>query len=266
MFDSIDRGTETALQESVNQPNLEEHVDTFADLRRYPGTDDQWTAAEYIVDTLDEYDLDVTLQTISAYTSIPEAASVTVTSPVRHEIDDAITTAFSANTPLTGVSGEVVHIETVLDSLAALAHVKEKIVFTRGLPSPAPIRMLDRAGAAAVIFESLTPNYLHEMIVSPVWGTPSVDNVDELPNLPVVEIHQNDGNQLADQLESNRVEATIETQTATDVRELPCPVARVDGTESDRYFLVGNHIDSWHEGVTDNACRRRDNGTRTGVR
>lgn len=253
MLAPIDRSTETELQEAVDRSELEAHVDAFADLRRYPGTDDQWTAAEYVVETLDGYGVDAALETVTGYTSVPENASVTVTSPVRREIDDAITTAFSASTPVAGVSGAIVRVEALPDDAEALAHVSGKVVFTRGLPSPEPVRRLEAAGAAAVIFESPTPGHLHEMVVSPVWGTPSVDEANELPSIPVAEIHRSDGEWLADRLASGRVEATVETQTATEVRELPCPVATVEGTESDRYFLVGNHIDSWHEGVTDNA-------------
>jgi Zn-dependent M28 family amino/carboxypeptidase len=34
---------------------------------------------------------------------------------------------------------------------------------------------------------------------------------------------------------------------------VPNPVGRIDGTESDRYLIVGNQVDFWFEGITDNA-------------
>lgn len=249
MFDSIDRISESALCNRVAEQRLRKHVDEFADLRRYPGTDDQWAAAEYIVDTLEGYGVDVTMETLEAYTSVPEDASVTVTTPMHHRIDDAITTAFSANTPESGVSGELV----VAESLTDLGDVSGDVVLTRTLPTPAAVQELDDTGAAAVVFESVTPDHLHEMIVSPIWGTPSVDDADALPELPVVEVTQSGGKWLRERAAGDDVEVTVHTQTTTGLTELPCPVGRVEGTESDRAFVVGNHIDSWHEGVTDNA-------------
>jgi len=253
VIDTVDRTTEDELVGEIDRDALVSHIDALADLRRYPGTDDQWEAAEYIVDELSADGVDVELQTIEAYTSVPVSASVTVTSPVREEFDDAITTAFSASTPPGGVSGELVAVESVGHSAADLPDLSGKIVFTQGLPTPGAVRAIDEAGARAAVFESPTEGELHEMIVSPIWGSPSVDDADELPDLPVAEIHQTDGEWLAERVAGDDVEVAVETQARTEQRELPCPVARIEGTESDRYTVVGNHIDSWHEGVTDNA-------------
>ena len=249
MFDAIDRETERTLRDHVNVERLETDVDTFADLRRYPGSEDQWTAAEYVVDTLEGDGIDVTLRTVEAYTSVPEAASVTIMSPKHATIEDAITTAFSANTSPGGVSGPAVTVESATDP----GDVAGSMVLTRGLPTPEKVLTLESAGAKAVVFESPTADYLHEMIVSPVWGTPAAGNIDRLPDLPVAEIRQSDAEPLGNLVAGDDVELTVETRTRTELTDLPCPVARVDGTESDRYTLVGNHIDSWHEGVTDNA-------------
>ncbi|WP_049979410.1 M28 family peptidase [Halolamina rubra] len=253
MIDTVDRTTEDGLVGEIDRSALEAHIDALADLRRYPGTDDQWEAAEYIVDELGADGVDVELQTVEAYTSVPVSATVTVTSPVREVFEDAITTAFSASTPPGGVSGELVAVDAVGHSATDLPDLSGKIVFTEGLPTPGAVRAIDEAGAQAAVFQSPTEGQLHEMIASPIWGSPSVDDVDELPDLPVAEIHQRDGAWLAERLAGDDVAVTVETQARTEQRELPCPVARIEGTESDRYTVVGNHIDSWHEGVTDNA-------------
>jgi len=253
VIDTVDRTKEAELAEEIDRDALETHIDALADLRRYPGTEDQWEAAEYIVDELDTEGVDVELQTLEAYTSVPESAVVTVTSPVQEEFDDAITTAFSASTPPGGVSGELVAVDSIDYSTTDLPDVEGKVVFTQGLPTPGAVRTIDDAGARAAVFQSPTEGELHEMIVSPIWGSPSLDDVDELPDLPVAEIHQADGEWLAERLAGDDVEVAVDAQARTEQRELPCPVARVPGTESDRYTVIGNHIDSWHEGVTDNA-------------
>ncbi len=253
VIDTVDRTTEDGLVGEIDRSALEAHIDALADLRRYPGTDDQWEAAEYIVDELDADGVEVELQTVEAYTSIPVSATVTVTSPVQRAFEDAITTAFSASTPPGGVSGELVAVDAVGHSATDLPDLSGQIVFTEGLPTPGAVRAIDEAGAQAAVFQSPTEGQLHEMIASPIWGSPSVDDVDELPDLPVAEIHQRDGAWLAERLAGDDVAVTVETQARTEQRELPCPVAWIEGTESDRYTVVGNHIDSWHEGVTDNA-------------
>ena len=253
VIDTVDRTTEDGLVGEIDRSALEAHIDALADLRRYPGTDDQWEAAEYIVDELGADGVDVELQTVEAYTSVPVSATVTVTSPVHTVFEDAITTAFSASTPPGGVSGELVAVDAVGHSATDLPDLSGKIVFTEGLPTPGAVRAIDQAGAEAAVFQSPTEGQLHEMIASPIWGSPSVDNVDELPDLPVAEIHQSDGEWLTERLAGDDVAVAVETQARTEQQELPCPVARIEGTESDRYTVVGNHIDSWHEGVTDNA-------------
>ncbi|GAB7095185.1 M28 family peptidase [Halolamina litorea] len=253
VIDTVDRTTEDGLVGEIDRSALETHIDALADLRRYPGTDDQWEAAEYIVDELGAEGVDVELQTVEAYTSVPVSATVTVTSPVHTAFEDAITTAFSASTPPGGVSGELVAVDAVGHSATDLPDLSGKVVFTEGLPTPGAVRAIDQAGARAAVFQSPTEGQLHEMIASPIWGSPSVDDVDELPDLPVAEIHQSDGEWLTERLAGDDVEVAVETQARTEQQELPCPVARIEGTESDRYTVVGNHIDSWHEGVTDNA-------------
>lgn len=249
MFDAIDRSSEIPLREAVDKNELLEHVDAFDGLKRYPGTDDQWNAAEYIFDTLDEYGVSMSMETIEAYTSVPVEATVISSTPKHRRIENAITTAFSASTPESGVSGEVVAVE----SLDELGEVGGKIILVRALPTPTSVRRLEQADVGGVIFESVSPDHLHEMIVSPIWGTPSTDNVAELPEVPVVEVTQSDGEWLRDRALGDDLRVTIHTQTTTELAELPCPIGRIEGTESDRAFLVGNHIDSWHEGMTDNA-------------
>ena len=249
MLDAIDRETETRLVEDIAMDRVTEHVDRLADLRRYPGSDDQWEAAEYVVEALTDEGVDAQLETVTAYTSVPESATVSLTGPIQREFE-AITTAFGANTPAHGVSGPVEEVELGEDPLGDMTGT---IAFARGLPTPGAVGRLERAGAAAAIFASPTPGQRHEMIVSPVWGTPGVDDRQQLPEIPVAEIDHEAGEQLAERAAGADLEATVTATVATDVRELPRPVATVEGTDSDRYLLLGNHIDSWHEGVTDNA-------------
>jgi len=253
MIEPIDRDVENELIDKIDPDKMEKHLDAFTGLKRVSGSEDEWQASEYVVDQLREYGVDAEINEYEGYISVPESASVTVTTPERVELDDVITVAFSASTPPDGVYGDVVWVDDLADLEGAAGSVQDRIVFAKGLPTPDAVRHAEFAGAKALVLESPTEGQIHEMIVSPVWGTPSAGEAGDLPDLPVVEVSQMDGRQLREQLAHGPVKATVAAQVTTKLRTLPCPVGRIDGTESDRYFIVGNHVDSWYEGITDNA-------------
>ena len=253
MIEQVDREADRRLRERVDVDALQQHVDAFDGTERVSGTDDEWEASEYVVETLREYGCEAELLEFEGYISVPEDGRVDVTAPTRRTFDEAITTSFSASTPPSGVSSEVVRIGDVTEETVDAADVEGKIAFTTGLPTPEPITLLEAAGAEAVIYQSSNPDHLHEMIVTPVWGTPGLDNEEAIPDLPVVEITRKAGDWLLDRCDEGPVEATVTTEVTTELATLPCPVGRIAGTESERYMVVGNHVDSWYEGITDNA-------------
>ena len=253
MIEQVDREADRRLRERVDVDALRRHVDAFDGTERVSGTDDEWEASEYVVETLREYGCEAELLEFEGYISVPEDGRVDVTAPTRRTFDEAITTSFSASTPPSGVSSEVVRIGDVTEETVDAADVEGKIAFTAGLPTPEPVTLLEAAGAEAVIYQSPNPDHLHEMIVTPVWGTPGLDDEEAIPDLPVVEITRKAGDWLLDRCDEGPVEATVTTEVTTELATLPCPVGRIAGTESERYMVVGNHVDSWYEGITDNA-------------
>ncbi len=253
MHDAVDRTSEEELRDAVDTDRLREDVDAFEGLERVSGSDAEWEAAEYVIERLEEYDINCDLLTAETLISVPENAQVEVTTPSSRSIDDAITASYGASTPAMGVSGGVVHLPEVSSDTVAGADVEGRIVLTKGLPRPGPVTVLDEAGATAVVYESVDPDQLHEMIVTPVWGTPSMEDCDAIPDLPVVQVRQEDGAWLREQVSGGPLELTVKTTVRTEVTTLPCPVGRIEGTESERYMIIGNHVDSWHEGMTDNA-------------
>ena len=253
MLTPVDRETEAELRERVDVDELDRHVDAFDSTERISGTDGEWAASEYVVETLREYGYSAEIREFEGYISVPENGRLDVTAPTQETFDEAITTSFSASTPPDGVSGEVVRVDEVTEQTVATADLEGKIAFTTGLPTPEPITLFEAAGAEAVVCQSVNPEQLHEMIVTPVWGTPGLDDERSIPDLPVVEITKDAGDWLVDRCDEAPVKATVTTQVTTELTTLPCPVGRVKGTKSDRYMVVGNHVDSWYEGITDNA-------------
>ncbi|WP_129113597.1 M28 family peptidase [Halegenticoccus tardaugens] len=253
MLTPVDREREVKLRDRVDPNELERHVEAFDGLERVSGTSDEWEASEYVVEVLEEYGCDAELLEFESLISVPEAATVDVTVPTRRTFDEAITTSFGASTPPAGVSGEVVRLETVNEETVATANLEGKIAFMTGLPTPNPVRLLENAGVTAIIYQSVNAEHLHEMIVTPVWGTPALSEADEIPDIPVAQVTQSAGDWLLAACEEGPVEATVTTEVTTELVTLPCPVGRIEGSISDRYMVIGNHVDSWYEGITDNA-------------
>jgi hypothetical protein len=248
MLTPIDRETERSLVEEIDPTELERHLDAFDGLHRYPGTEDEREASEYVVETLAGYGVDATLHEHEAYVSVPESAALTVTHPTRRGIEEAITVSFGASTPPSGVSAEL----APLPDAPTAGGTEGRVLLVDGRPNPVLVRRATRAGAVALV--CVSPNeHLYEGIVSPVWGTPSTESAADLPDLPVAEVTRTDGDWLWDRLEGGPVEVTVETSVTTELRTLPCAMGRIEGSGSDRYFVVGNHVDSWYEGITDNA-------------
>jgi len=248
MFDTIDRTTEETVIEAVDRERLVDHVDALDGLSRHSGSRDERAGTDYVADRLREYGVDVEYADYEAYVSDPEDATMQVTAPKRWRVPDeeVITVAFGAATSPAGVHGEVVALLDASEATVAAHDVAGRLVLVSGLPRAGPVKRLAKAGAAAAIFESPTEGHCHEMIVTPVWGTPGIEDEDRIPDLPVIEVSQNVANRLRDALDRGPLAATVETAVTTDCYTLP-------GRESDRYFLIGNHVDSWYEGVTDNA-------------
>lgn len=251
MIDAVDRQSEKDLVELIDTSRMESHLDALEDLPRFSGTEAEWEASEYVVETMRSYGLEAEILEYEAYISRPVSASVEITTPTQRTLEEAITTAFSAATPPGGVHGEVVYTEEITNG--ELPDLSGKVLMTSGLPRPEMVTAAESANAEALIVESPTEGVLHEMIVTPIWGTPSIDNHHNIPDLPIAEITQEDAKWLKECIAAGPTEAAVNSEVTTELTTLPNPVGRLDGLASDRYMVVGNHVDSWYEGLTDNA-------------
>src|SRR3990172_1957593 len=159
------------------------------------------------------------------------------------------------------------------------------------MPSPPPYRAFatERAGAIAQIY--INPDdRLHNMTVTTIWGAPTPETASLLPQNPIVAMRRPDGDGLRDRLARGgkvrgRIDGIVDTrwretgpggaraagggggvgggekggvrmEGIVDARwrKTELVVARVEGgAEKEKFVLIGGHIDSWHEGVTDNA-------------
>lgn len=252
--------------ESLNTEAAWELVNEFVDYVRESGTEDEAKAVAAITRRLGAWGVEHTVHHPRCYISLPRGASVTVV------LNDGETREFAGTTPgfaiPTGEAGiaaspvalQAAHAAGSSSLFAGLAGATEgvdltgKIAVLDGLPMPARIRDLTKAGVAAAVF--ISPGHrVHEGICTPIWGSPDLDTIDQLPTLSAAEITKPDGTWLKEQIAAGTVQSvTVRANLDTGWREIPITVAEIRGTTNpEEFVLVHGHLDSWGEGIGDNA-------------
>lgn len=257
---------EDQFRAALNTDVAWELLNEFTQFVRESGSADEAQAVQAITSRLSAWGVAHTVHRPRCLISLPRGASVTVT------LTDGTTREFSGTTPGfavptgdAGISAAPIVIQAghSTSSGALFADLGEaiagrdltgKIVILDGLPMPARVRDLARAAAAAVIFISPGQN-VHEGICTPIWGSPDLDTIDQLPTLSVAEVNKPDGTWLKEQAAAGTIQQlTVRAHLDTGWREIPITVAEIRGTTNpDEFVLVHGHLDSWGEGIGDNA-------------
>lgn len=213
---------------------------------RLTGTEDERKAFDHIAEQLQSYGLRVLVHEPTCLVSLPISGSIVVGD---EDFPVCITHAFSTSTPEGGVSGELVYAGDGSEAALLTAGAAGKIALTDGLASPGKAHAATRVGALAVV--SISGDHLHEMIVSPVWGSPTPETLGMLPRVPIVSVDSAAGERMKARLERGRVRARVRTTVDTGWRPIPVLVADLD-VENRDYVMFSGHVDSWHYGAMDN--------------
>lgn len=239
-----------APAEWANEVDIDQamqHTAAIAQWVRLSGSDDERKAFDYVDGVLSGYGLETTIYEPTCLVSLPLSGSIQAGDdlPVT-----GITHAFSVSTGPNGVVGELVFAGGGSEDDFRRAGASGKIALTDGLATPNKAHAATTAGVLAVICISGTP--VHEMIVSPVWGSPTTDTLSMVPKVPLVSIDDAQGARLKELLNLDRpVRCRVVTEVDTSWR--PIPVLVADLATSDRnYVMFSGHIDSWHYGAMDN--------------
>lgn len=133
--------------------------------------------------------------------------------------------------------------------------LRGKIALVEGLPIPETAWKLERLGAAGAIFVN-PEDRLNALIVTTLWGGPSLRNQHRIPALPLVEVRQSAGRRLRAMLEEGgRLEARLTADVRTRWKELRLVQAAIPPSNpAGSFVLFGGHIDSWWKGATDEAA------------
>lgn len=227
---------ENRLVASVDRSKLMDYTTNIARWVRLSGTPDELEAVHWVEEQLVAFGLETRILMHDAYISLPGAASLTVDGL---GAIDVITHAMSA--PGSGNS-EIVY--------GPDADATGKILLIDGLATPGAVLAAQGRGARALLV--INDANHHEMIVSPVWGSPTVNDLGRLPKIAAMSIRHADGQRIKERLGRGRLTATYATAVDTRWRQTPILVAELRAPGTSEYVMFSGHLDSWHLGAMDN--------------
>ncbi|CAM5762929.1 M28 family peptidase [Bosea minatitlanensis] len=264
------------LASEVRTVELMSHMREFARWIKLSGTPEEEKAFRYIDKKLTSYGFRTQTILHDAYISLPGDASIEIDG----RIIACITHSHARPSAQGGTNGDVIYVGECGPADIEGRDLKGRILLIDGMAVPQAAYLASRAGAIGQIH--ITPDdYLHEMCVSPIWGSPSVETLDRLPSTVITTISRADGAELRDRLSrGERVSATLHAQVDTGWRQTPILVADLDGPNgaADPFVLFAAHVDTWHYGVMDNGganatmlevariCAQHSDSWRRGIR
>jgi len=235
-------------------------LDRFKDLKRQSGSEDEKKASFYITDRLKDFGITHEILWPEIYLSTPKKAELKI---IGQNIDiNAKTPSYSMSTDEKWVDGELVFASSYRPpyawgefeyKLGFKGNPKGKIVICHGVPSPDKVKdIVDCGGIAAVFIQS--GQRIHEGICTTVWGTPGLDDLQNIDRIPVVSINSPDGNMLTSMIKEGKVRVAVRTYLEEGWKTCPLVLAKIPGyCDREKFILLHGHIDSWHEGIGDNA-------------
>ena len=243
---------ERACLSEVSGDRLMADTRHIAQWIRLSGSPEEAQAFEYVRRQLEAAGLEPQLLSHEALISLPGPASLEVHAPCHAAgTIDCITHSFAAATGPGGVAADLVYVGAGRAADYDGLDVQGRVVLISGLAGPETTREAGRRQAAAQIH--INDDQLHEMILSPVWGSPAVADYPCLPKTPAVSVRAAEGQRLRELLAEGQVRVKLVTEVDTGWRAIPLLVADLPAAgPSQRYVLLSGHLDSWHHGAMDN--------------
>jgi len=258
---------ERSILGEVSVDNEWELLEKFSKLVRVSGTKDEYEAAHYIADKLRSWGVPVSVYEPELYISIPKKAEFEVVEPKRYtpKHSDPAMNPKTSSFSLSGTyEGEIVYIKGKKGpsplsgffefELGDGFDVRGKALLTDGILFPAVAQAAQKRGAAVVVASS-PGKWTHEGIITPVWGTPTLENMNTIPSIISVSISKEDGDYVKQLLSKGPVKVRVTAEVDTQWRKCLIPVAEVKppNYEDGDFILIHGHYDSWHVGIGDNA-------------
>ena len=233
--------------DAVSGPELMATCRLMAERQKLSGSPDELASMQALQAKLDGYGYQTRLLSHDAYISLPAAAAVTIDGTSL----TAITHSFSHPSPKGGLSAPVIYVGDGHPADFAGKDLRGAILLAEGIASPAIADRARRAGALGQLH--ISPHeHLHEMCISPVWGSPGVSTLADLPATVACTISNAEGTALRDRLAAGATPAVV-LHAEVDTAWRPTPILEASiGAEDAPFILFSGHHDTWYFGVMDN--------------
>jgi hypothetical protein len=233
----------------VDAQRLMQTTETIAQWERLSGSEDERKAFDFLQQELENLGFTCVRHHPVCLVSIPIRASLQIVG--QPDSIPCITHSFSVPTPPDGLEIELTDAKSgsVADYQAARA--RGKAVLLDGLATPNTVASAETFGAAAVIHNSGAQ--IHEMTISPVWGSPTPTTMQMLPRIPHISVDQEGAERLRRALSVGPVSVKITAEVETGWKPLPVLIADTPGLgPNTQHVLLSGHVDSWYHGAMDN--------------
>jgi Peptidase family M28 len=234
---------------AIDAAPMMRHLEEFARRIKLSGTPEELESFRYLKATLDGYGFRTDLIQHDAYISLPGRARIEIGS----ETPDCITHSFSCTSAPGGLRATVVYAGRGRTEDFAALDVRGRIVLLESIANPAASLRASQAGAAGQIH--ISPHeHLHEMCISPVWGSPTPETLNNLPRTVVLSVRKAIGDALKHRVQAGEtVEVALHAEVETGWRKTPLLVADLPGpTNESPFVMFSGHHDTWYYGVMDN--------------
>jgi len=250
------------LQQILDEASVDaawEHMEWMS--REVPERISGWPAAkrqaDYLTDQLASYGFSARQDEFPGLVSYPVPGALTLIEPESRTIA-AMTFAHSTSTPQHGLEGDLVYVGAGGERDYEGVDARGKIVLAElsyAPPRPEKTRIATVNGAIGLILinwgDDENPSIPMGTVKS-FWGNPTVDNLSQMPNLPAIGIARDEGIRVRELAQQGLVRARIVARAERVWRSLHQPFGILD-TGGRHAILIGDHMDSWGGGATDNA-------------
>ncbi|MCS7234065.1 MAG: M28 family peptidase [Synergistetes bacterium] len=239
-----------SILNEVNKDNLMRDTHEISRWIRITGSEEEEKAFDYIKTRCEEVKASITEYKPVIFSSVPVEAQLLVELPEGGTRNiPCITHSMSPSTPPTGITGKLILYEEL-----SLNERENRFALVRGIANPKALLDATLKGASACIFLADT-DPPPEMIVSPVWGSPNLEDLKKLPQIPTISVGFNHAQELLSYAKRG-LTAKIFTKVKTKWTKTNCIVAEIkpdSEAESELFILLSGHVDSWYHGAMDNA-------------
>ncbi|MCR8723502.1 M28 family peptidase [Frigidibacter sp. ROC022] len=239
------------LATEVDRANLERHLLAFSKWTKEAGSPGERASIDYVQAEMEALGYDVELLFHDAYISLPGQAWIEAAG----QRFPCITHSFSRSSPPEGTTARAIEAGTGSPEDFARIEAGGAIVIVDGIATAPVAARASGAGALGQI-HVCPAEQIHEMCISPVWGSPSQDSLPQLPATVVVSVAKSVGERLkAIYAGTADAEITLHAEVDTGWRKTPLLVAELPGPSAPAdgpFVLFSGHHDTWHYGVMDN--------------